>query len=314
MWQFQWILSFIPDAVLNWVYWLIIFAGLTGLFAGWLGRFIPLYGKYVGILKPVGIALLVLGVWLRGGYDVEMAWRDKLKQVEAKVAIAEAESKDANTQLVKEKKKFVDPDIETVTLSEVNSVFKDKPFWVFLMACVVSGVLFFQLFTTLPLYHKEQFDLTEFQTGLLITLNGLIIFFLEMPIVSYIERKKINTLKIFNLGLIAMTVSMLLMLINFWAGILIIMMVFMTFGEMFAFPFSNSFAISRAPKGHEGRYMAIFTMSFSLAHIFSSKIGMEIIGHYGYQANWLFMGLLGIVGVILGYWVINLVKKENINL
>lgn len=105
MWQFQWILSFIPDAVLNWVYWLIIFAGLTGLFAGWLGRFIPLYGKYVGILKPVGIALLVLGVWLRGGYDVEMAWRDKLKQVEAKVAIAEAESKDANTQLVKEKKK-----------------------------------------------------------------------------------------------------------------------------------------------------------------------------------------------------------------
>ena len=99
------------------------------------------------------------------------------------------------------------------------------------------------------------------------------------------------------------------MLINFWAGILIIMMVFMTFGEMFAFPFSNSFAISRAPKGHEGRYMAIFTMSFSLAHIFSSKIGMEIIGHYGYQANWLFMGLLGIVGVILGYWVINLVKK-----
>ena len=78
------------------------------------------------------------------------------------------------------------------------------------MACVVSGVLFFQLFTTLPLYHKEQFDLTEFQTGLLITLNGLIIFFLEMPIVSYIERKKINKLKIFNLGLIAMTVSMLM--------------------------------------------------------------------------------------------------------
>ena len=216
--------------------------------------------------------------------------------------------------LVQEKKKFVDPNSETVTLSEVNSVFKDKPFWVFLMACVVSGVLFFQLFTTLPLYHKEQFDLTEFQTGLLITLNGLLIFFLEMPIVSYIERKKINTLKIFNLGLIAMTVSMLLMLINFWAGILIIMMVFMTFGEMFAFPFSNSFAISRAPKGHEGRYMAIFTMSFSLAHIFSSKIGMEIIGHYGYQANWLFMGLLGIVGITLGYWVLNLVKKENKNL
>jgi hypothetical protein len=105
MWQFQWMLSLIPDAVLNWIYWLIIIVGLTGLFAGWLGKFIPLYGKYVGILKPVGIVLLVLGVWLRGGHDVEMAWRDKIKNVEAKVAVAEAESKDANQKLEKERKK-----------------------------------------------------------------------------------------------------------------------------------------------------------------------------------------------------------------
>ena len=74
---------------------------------------------------------------------------------------------------------------------------------------------------------------------------------------------------------------------------------------------ANTFAISRAPKGHEGRYMAIFTMSFSMAHIFSSKMGMEIIGHFGYQANWLFMGVLGIVGILLGYWLIDLVKKET---
>ena len=213
--------------------------------------------------------------------------------------------------LVKEKKKFVDPNIETVTVAEVNSVFKDKPFWIFLITCLISGVLFFQLFTTIPLYHKEQFNLTEFQTGLLITLNGLMVFFLEMPIVSYIERKKINKLKVFTIGMIAMSISMFLLLINFWAGVLILMMIFMTFGEIFVFPFSNTFAISRAPKGHEGRYMAIFTMSYSMAHIFSSKIGMEIIGHFGYQTNWLFMGVLGIVGILLGYWVMDLVKKET---
>lgn len=213
--------------------------------------------------------------------------------------------------LVKEKKKFVDPNIETVTIAEVNSVFKDKPFWLFLIACLISGVLFFQLFTTIPLYHNERFNLTEFQTGLLITLNGLMVFFMEMPIVSYIERKKIDKLLIFNYGMIAMSISILLLLINFWAGILIIMMVFMTFGEMFAFPFSNSFAISRAPKGHEGRYMAIFTMSFSLAHIISAKLGLEIISHFGYQTNWLIMGILGFVGVGLIVWTSNLVKKEN---
>jgi hypothetical protein len=99
MWQFQWMLSLIPDAILNLIYWGIIAAGITGLAAGWLGRWIPFYGNYVKILKPLGVALLVLGVWLRGGYDVEMAWRDKVRQLEEKVKIAEEQSQNKNVEI-----------------------------------------------------------------------------------------------------------------------------------------------------------------------------------------------------------------------
>ena len=213
--------------------------------------------------------------------------------------------------LVKEKKKSKFTDKKDPDNVLTHSVFKDKPFWIFLASCMITGILFFQLFTTIPLYHKEQFNLTEFQTGLLLTLIGLMIFFLEMPIVRYIERKKISKLRIINLGCLAMAISMFLMLVNFWAGILLIMMLFMTFGEMFAFPFSNSFAIGRAPNGHQGRYMAIFTMSFSMAHILSAEIGFGIIDNFGYQLNWLFMGILGLIGVSLGIWVIKLVALEQ---
>ena len=213
--------------------------------------------------------------------------------------------------MVKERKTNVISKEEKQTLeADRVSVFKDKPFWIFLVSCVISGVLFFQLFTTIPLYHKEQFNLTEFQTGLLLTMNGIIIFFLEMPIVGYVERKKIDKIKMVSIGCMMMAVSLFLLLINTWVGILVVMMVFMTFAEMFVFPFSNSFAISRAPKGHEGRYMAIFTMSYSLAHILSAKVGMSIIDNYGYQANWFFMGMLGVIAFGLGIWTIKLVKKE----
>ncbi len=214
--------------------------------------------------------------------------------------------------LVKEKKKLINQENENITVSEIESVFRDKPFWTFLLACFISGVLFFQLFTTIPLYHHYQFGLSEFQTGLLLTLNGVIIFFLEMPFVSYIERKKISKLKVCGWGLLLMTISISLLMINSWAGILVVMMVFMTIGEMFVFPFSNSFAISRAPKGHEGRYMAIFTMSFSCAHIFSSKSGMDIVYQFGYQTNWLVMTILGFVSIALIIWTIKLVKLENL--
>ena len=211
---------------------------------------------------------------------------------------------------VKEKKKSKYTDKEHPGEILTYSVFKDRPFWIFLGATLITGILFFQLFTTIPLYHKEQFNLSELQTGLLLTLNGVLIFFLEMPIVSYIERHKINKLKVITIGCLAMAISMYLLLVNQWAGILIIMMLFMTFGEMFVFPFSNSFAMSRAPKGHEGRYMAIFTMSYSTAHILSAEAGMDMIRLFSYQNNWFFMGTLGIIGVLLFIWVIKLVQKE----
>jgi hypothetical protein len=105
MGQIQWMISLIPDAILNWFYWLIIVLGISGVAAGWLARWIPFYGNYIRFLKPAGIVLLVLGVWLRGGYDTEMRWRAKVEEAQAKVAKAEAESQEVNTKLDQERKK-----------------------------------------------------------------------------------------------------------------------------------------------------------------------------------------------------------------
>ena len=215
------------------------------------------------------------------------------------------------TLLVKERKKPADLNTASNETEIPASVFKDKIFWIFLFVCFVTAMLFFQLFTTLPLYHNEKFGLTEFQSGLLLSLNGLLIFFLEMPIVSISQRKGIDKLKIILWGSLLMSISFYVLLINIWAGVLVISIIFITFGEMFIFPFSNSFALSRAPKGHEGRYMALFTMSFSLAHIVSSKTGLEIIDQYGYQSNWFVMGTLGIFAVIGCIWLQKLVKQEK---
>lgn len=240
--------------------------------------------------------LIIMGIGYKG-----LFWTDSFTCIIAILIFA---------LLVKEKKKAptIVPDSITV---QVLSVFKDKIFWLFLFVCFLTAVLFFQIFTTLPLYHHEMFGLTEFQSGLLLTLNGLLIFFLEMPIVSAFERHKISKTKIMLWGSLLMAISFFVLMITGWAGIFILSIIFITFGEMFIFPFSNSFALSRAPKGHEGRYMALFTMSFSLAHIASSKTGMEVIDRYGYQTNWILMGTLGIISVISCFRLLYLLKKES---
>lgn len=214
--------------------------------------------------------------------------------------------------LVKEKKKPVLPESEQQEAVVVTSVFHDRIFWIFLFVSFATAMIFFQIFTTLPLYHSDMYGLTEFQTGLLMTMNGLLIFFLEMPLVSIFERNNINKIKLIFWGSLMMMFSFVVLLMNAWVGVLVISMILMTFGEIFIFPFSNSFALSRAPKGHEGRYMGFFTMSFSLAHIGSSKIGMEIIARYSYQDNWIFMGSLGAFAVLCCLYLQKLLKEERL--
>jgi len=213
--------------------------------------------------------------------------------------------------LVKEKKK-VDYGPKTESVLNVKSVFHDKIFWVFLFVSFITAIIFFQLFTTLPLYHHVQFSLNEFQTGLLMTLNGLLIFALEMPTVGFMERKGIPKIKIIIVGSFVMAFSFFLLLIDVWAGILVISMICISLGEILTFPFSNAFALSRAPRGQEGRYMALYTMSFSLAHIFSTKIGLGIADHYGYQKNWLFMACIGVLATLCCIWIKKQLRAEKI--
>lgn len=144
MWQVQWMLNLIPDAILNWVYWLIIAAGISGIAAGWLGRWIPMYGKYVGILKPVGVALLVLGVWLRGGYDVEMSYRNQIAEMQAKVEEAKAASELANRGLEKKvatKTKVIKEKGLTIYQYIDREVVKDKEVIKFVENCPIPQAI-----------------------------------------------------------------------------------------------------------------------------------------------------------------------------
>ena len=212
---------------------------------------------------------------------------------------------------VKEKKKILTHDDESTASLVPKSVFRDKPFWVFLFVSFTTAMLFFQIFTTLPLFHHEKFGLSEFETGLLLSLNGILIFMFEMPIVSIMERKQVNRIRIIFWGAFLISLSFYVLLLDAWVGILAISIVIITFGEILSFPFSNAFAMGRAPRGQEGRYMALYTMSFSLAHIVSSKVGLEIIGNFGYAVNWFIMGSFGVVAMLFNLWLQRLVQAEK---
>lgn len=195
--------------------------------------------------------------------------------------------------------------------NQITTVFKDKPYLIFLTVVFIMGFIFLQLFTTMPLFYKEIHLLTEVQIGLIMSMNGFVIFLLEMPLVHYLEKSLLNRMKIITWSLFLMALSFLVLNVSSWVGVLIIGMLFITFGEMLAFPFTNNFAMNRAPAGKEGRYLALYTMAFSLAHIFSAKTGMEMIDRFGYDTNWYIMGGMGLIAMVLMLWLRKTLNKER---
>ena len=91
-----WLFNFLPD----WIFHLVVFAGVLGLLAATFFGFIPFVGKYALPVKIVSIVLLVVGVWFEGGLSNNQAWMDKVHELEKKVAEAEAKSAEANSKLI----------------------------------------------------------------------------------------------------------------------------------------------------------------------------------------------------------------------
>ena len=214
--------------------------------------------------------------------------------------------------VLKEKKIHVDKSKVIVEKeNKITSVYKDKPYWIFLTIVFLMGFVFLQLFTTMPLFYKEVHGMTEIQIGLLMSMNGFLIFLLEMPLIHYIEKKLLDRMKIITWSLVLLSLSYVVLNTTSWGGILIVGMLFITLGEMLAFPFTNNFAMNRAPSGNEGRYLALYSMAFSCAHIFSAKTGMEVIARFGFMANWFLMGGLGLLAVVLMIWLRKILDLER---
>jgi hypothetical protein len=89
------ILHFLPDSIILAFCNTLLFAGIVTVAAGFVAHRIPVLWQYQLAFKIGGIALLVLGVYFRGGLAVEEIWRERVATVEARLAQAEKASAEA---------------------------------------------------------------------------------------------------------------------------------------------------------------------------------------------------------------------------
>ena len=95
----MWWISFIPDALLRLFVHGIVALGLILTLGGSILNLIPVIKNYSRIIGLFGLPILCVGVFFEGGYGVEMSWRHRVEEMQAKIAESEAKAADANKNL-----------------------------------------------------------------------------------------------------------------------------------------------------------------------------------------------------------------------
>lgn len=100
MWQFQWMLSLLPD----WVWTALLVGSVIGILSAWLLKRIPFVSQYRFPIQAVSVASLLVSIWFISANNTDAVWEAKIKDLEDKVKLAEEA---ANTKNVEIQEKIV---------------------------------------------------------------------------------------------------------------------------------------------------------------------------------------------------------------
>lgn len=185
--------------------------------------------------------------------------------------------------------------------SPSRAVWRDRRAVSFYFAMFLTGVVFMQNQSSMPLYIVRDLHYSESFYGSLFVLNTLLIVALEVPLNLAMAKWSHRS---------ALMLGMLLTAIGFGAmglarGVVAIgvTVVIWTFGEMISFPVGTAYVADMAPPGRNGEYMGAFSSTFSMSMVIGPWVGAAALDRFGPSLMWsgvLLSGLLatGVVALL----------------
>ena len=170
-----------------------------------------------------------------------------------------------------------------------------------LIIAFLTGICFFQVVATKPLFLHEFYGLSEASIGTMFSINGALIVPLEMVLFHTFEAK--NPLRVYAFGsiLIGIALAILPFGTDVGFGFFVFSVLLWTFGEMLTMPFANSIMLTIAPEGKIGLYMGWYSATFSAAFLVAPIVGLQLYAYAGWTSLWISVGVVsaGVAGISL---------------
>ncbi|MDF2383989.1 MFS transporter [Nostoc ellipsosporum NOK] len=186
--------------------------------------------------------------------------------------------------------------VPATPLTQVTrSAYQDKQFIFFILLTVLFASCFFQMFTNMPICLKENLHFGEPFIGLLMAISGIIIAAVEMVLVYKLENKGRDGIYIAMGTLLIGCGFMILNIPGLSKSGAFGLILALTFGEILAMPFMNSYWTRRADRTNRGQYAALYTMAWSAAQTIGPIAAAELADKQGFNLLWWIVGGICII-------------------
>jgi MFS family permease len=177
----------------------------------------------------------------------------------------------------------------------LRAVRADRMFQLFLFASLLSAFVYFQQQGALPLHVVDQ-GLSFATFGALMSLNGLVVILLELPMTIVTGRHPRRP--VIAAGTLLTGIGFAL---TAWATdvpFLALTVLIWTIGEIAAAPVSQAYVADMAPEHLRGRYQGAFGLTFALGLVLAPALGTTAYA-VSPTGLWLSCGVLGAVAALL---------------
>ncbi len=184
------------------------------------------------------------------------------------------------------------------------SVWKDGKFIIFCICIVLFASSFFQLFFTLPLYYREIYHLSEVHIGVLLGINGMVVFVFEMVII-YLIGNSIQGKSLIIAGCVLTGLSYLILIFFSAPFILYLSILIISFGEIFAMPYMITYTSQRTNRENQGAYLGLYALAFSTAFVIAPFLGTRILANFDFITLWWIVGAMTAAAAFGFYFILN---------
>ena len=178
-------------------------------------------------------------------------------------------------------------------------VLRDSAFTWFVLASMVSVVVYMQMNTTLAVYLRDSHGISEQFFGYILSLNAAMVVLFQFPITRLTS--KYRPLMVMTAGTLFYAVGFSMYGYVATYPLFLLAMVVITIGEMLVSPVSQSIVASLAPEEMRGRYMATYGFSWVIPAAIGPLLAGLVIDNLDPRWVWLACGAIGLASAAAFY-------------